>query len=321
MPAQKSTKSWIQKILQGDLRTVARTCSLFENEDPLSESILSEIYRYTGNAFVLGITGPPGVGKSSLLSSLVEEAVRHGYQVGVIAVDPTSPLTGGALLADRLRMANLNHNSVFVRSLATRGTLGGLAFASFGILRTLEAMGKNFIFVETVGAGQNEVEVSHLATSTLYVTIPHLGDEIQALKAGILEVCDIFLVNKADLGNAEVAISQLRAMLTLKESSTAFPGKDAVPIWSPPILSCSALKKQGIAQIFHAVLQHFEYLKSTGELFERKRKQVQAELAAIMERRIAKEVESKLTTRATDLLLSKKSDPATLAKKILRRKQ
>lgn len=318
MPAQKATKSWIQKILQGDIRTVARACSLFENEDSLSESILADLYRYTGNAFVLGITGPPGVGKSSLLSCLIEEAVRRGYQVGVIAVDPTSPLTGGALLADRLRMVPLNCDSVFVRSLATRGSLGGLAFAAFGILRIFEAMGKNFIFVETVGAGQNEVEVSRLATSTLYVTIPHLGDEIQALKAGILEVCDIFLVNKADLGNAEVAVSQLRAMLTLKESSS---NKRDLQPWVPPILSCSALKKQGIAQLFNAVCQHFEYLKSTGELFERKRKQVYAELATILERRIAKDVESKLTSKVTDLLLAKKSDPIALAKKILKRKR
>lgn len=317
MPDKKIAKNWTNRILQGDVRTVARACSLFENEDPLAGTILSQIYRYTGNALVIGITGPPGAGKSSLLSCLIEETLLRGYQVGVIAVDPTSPITGGAFLADRLRMTTIHQDSVFVRSLATRGSRGALAFASFGVLRLLEAMGKNFIFVETVGAGQNEVEVTRLATSTVYVTIPNLGDEIQALKAGILELADIFVVNKADLGFAELAVSQLRSVLTLKEPSQK---KESTPSWSPPILVASALKKQGIVQIFEAVLHHWEYLKSTGKLFDRKRKQVAFELETILERGVVHKLQSKLTERNLELLLSKKNDPYSLSKKILRRR-
>lgn len=303
------------------MRATAQACSAVENEDPIAPELLSRLYRYTGNALVIGITGPPGAGKSSLLDSLIEEAVAHDYQVGVLAVDPTSPLTGGALLADRLRMGSANHGQVFVRSLATRGSLGGLASASFGILRILEAAGKNLIFVETVGAGQSDIDVAHLALTTLYVTVPNLGDEIQALKAGILELSDIFIVNKSDLGGFELALSQMRALLTFKDHDLLELKKKSGISWTPPILSASALKKQGIAQIFASILSHYEFLRSSGKLFERKRGQIYSEMKTILERRLSQSVNSKIKERTLDLLSSKKSDPYSETEKILKLKR
>ena len=285
---------------------------MIENEEPLAKGILSSLYPFSGNAFVIGITGPPGAGKSTLLSCLIEEALTHKYHVGVIAVDPSSPLTGGALLADRLRMSSTNHQQVYIRSLATRGSVGGLAYASFGILRVLEAMGKDFIFVETVGAGQDEIAVSNLAATTIYVTVPHLGDEIQALKAGILEVSDIFIVNKSDLGQSEITISQLRSALTVRGG-----GEKA---WKPPILSASASQGKGIAQIFSTILSHQDFLTSSGEGKVRRRRQVSQELMTILEKSMWQEIRSKLTEEALERLLNKKLDPHSLARKILSKK-
>lgn len=332
---RKLAKTWIEKILQGDIRTVARACSMIENGDPLSEDLLASIHRFSGKAIVVGITGPPGAGKSSLLSCLIEEALSRQYQVGVIAVDPSSPVSGGALLADRLRMGSLKDDQVYIRSLATRGSLGGLAFAAFGILHVLEAMGKEIIFVETVGAGQNEIAVTQLAATTLYVTVPNLGDEIQALKAGILELADIFIVNKSDLGNSEITASHLRSTLTLKEPFDAPPslaGEAALGFggsfkaksqnrWSAPILTASAARRSGIAQIFSSILSHHKFLESSGEMVERKRKQLCAELFFILEKNLSAELNSLLKGKLLETLLSKKLSPYALAREILSKKR
>lgn len=310
--SKKIIAGLVDKIRQGDIRSAARACTLIENEDPDSSALLSLLYPLSGTATVVGITGPPGAGKSTLLAGLIEEAAAHGEQVGVIAVDPSSPLTGGALLADRLRIDS-GQNQIYIRSVATRGTLGGLACAVFGILRVLEAMGKTMIFVETVGAGQNEIAVTQLATTTLYVTVPHLGDEIQALKAGILEVSDIFVVNKSDLGNAEMAVSQLRSILTLKDPAAA-------PSWTYPVLSASAAQRKGLPQIFKSILDHRAFLERTGEGMERRKKQASAELLSILERQVMIEMKSYLSGKMLDHLVHKRQNPQTLVKQILSRR-
>lgn len=328
-PSPKNlAKTWLEEIQQGNIRTVARVCSLIENEDPLSEKILALLYPFSGQSIVVGITGPPGVGKSTLLSRLVEEALAHQYQVGVIAIDPSSPISGGAILADRLRMSSANQEKVFIRSVATRGSAGGLAYASFGILRVLETMGKKIVFIETVGSGQNEIMVTNLATTTIFVTVPNLGDEIQALKAGILEVSDIFVVNKSDLGNSEITVSQLRSSLTLKDLSERFSmtsdGELLHPAnnheWKFPILSASAIHKKGIAQIFASILEHQEFLRSGGELELRKKKQIMSELFFILEKKLMQDLKTKLTDKLIHSLLKKKLTPHALAKQIISRK-
>ena len=319
MPSDRSpkltVKNWVRKIRRGDARAVARACSMIENEEPESERILRGLYPFSGNSMVIGITGPPGAGKSTLLSCLVAEALSNRYKVGVIAVDPSSPVSGGALLADRLRIGGAHSREVYIRSVATRGTLGGLAYASFGILRVLEAMGKDIIFVETVGAGQNEIAVSKLATTTVFVTVPNLGDEIQAMKAGILEVSDIFVVNKSDLGNHETAISQLRFALTLKDplESPAPPPAGLRGAWKFPILPASALQRKGIAQVFFSIVNHQRSLRSSGELEIRIRRQVRAELFYILEKKLAVEIQSRLTDKILDSLARKRTDPHSLA--------
>ena len=324
-PTTPPAKEWAEKIRSGDIRTAARACSLIENEDPQADSILAAIYPYTGRAMVVGVTGPPGAGKSTLLSCLVEEAVGHSYKVGVIAVDPSSPISGGALLADRLRIDTSDRSQVYIRSLATRGSLGGLAAASFGILRVMEAMGKALIFVETVGAGQNEVAVSSLATTTVFVTVPNLGDDIQALKAGILEVCDIFAVNKSDLGNAEVAVSQLRTVLTMREfqeagSEPVLPNSSELSIsWRLPVMAVSAHQKKGVAQLFSAIMSHHQQLAATRMLEQRRRRQVSAEIELLLERKLSVELKSLITEKVIDSLMSHEKSPHALAAQLVAR--
>lgn len=338
----RSLKNWIDKIRQGDLRAVARACSLIENEDPISEKILSLLYRFSGNSIVVGITGPPGSGKSVLLSCLVDEAIHHQYKVGVIAVDPSSPLSGGAILADRLRIRSATDERVYIRSLATRRTPGSFSPASFGILRVLEAMGKGMIFVETVGSGQNEVEVTRLATTTLLVTVPNLGDEIQALKSGISELSDIFVVNKSDLGNSETTVSQLRSVLTMKDLSEtspySFPSSSrtrrenrteqttpqphrSMNQWKSPILAVSALQKRGIAKIFSSILEHQNYLVSSGELEVRNKERISAEIFSILERKIKTKIESNLTDKRLQNLAIKKEDLYSFVRKTLSKRK
>jgi LAO/AO transport system kinase len=246
----------IEKIRRQDVRAIARLMSLVENNAPEATAALKELYPITGQAFIVGITGPPGSGKSTLTDQLTKEFRRSGKTVGIIAVDPTSPFTGGAILADRIRMQQHSlDGGVFIRSMATRGHLGGLAKATGDVVNVLDAAGKEVILVETVGVGQDEVEVVKTADTCVVVTVPGLGDDIQAIKAGILEIADIFVVNKADREGADKTVTELHAMMGLA------PGRSE---WVPPILKTIATQGQGIAELAERILAHRAYLDRRG---------------------------------------------------------
>src|SRR5580698_3563166 len=236
---------WAEKILAGDLRSLARAATLVENRSPAAEALLTELFPYTGKARMIGITGAPGAGKSTLTDRLVGELRREGQAVGVLAVDPTSPYTGGAVLGDRIRM--LGHHAdpgVFIRSMATRGHLGGLAAATTDMALLLDAAGKEIVLIETVGVGQDELEVAKLADVTVVVLVPGMGDDVQAIKAGILEIADIFVINKADQPDAD---RLERELLALQSLSTRPDG------WVPPIVHAVATECQGIVETLAAI--------------------------------------------------------------------
>jgi len=239
-----------QKILAGDLRALARAATAVENRAPQAETLLKELFPHTGRATVLGITGAPGAGKSTLVDKLVHDLRRENKAVGVIAVDPTSPYTGGAILGDRIRMLSHYADShVFIRSMATRGWLGGLAAATTDMALLLDAAGKDFVLIETVGVGQDEVEIAKLADVTIVVLVPGMGDDVQAIKAGIMEIADIFVINKSDQPDADRLEREIKAIQSL---STRKDG------WVPPIVRAVATEGQGIEKTLAAVRSFLE---------------------------------------------------------------
>lgn len=236
---------WAEKILSGDLRSLARAATAVENRSSSAESLLKELFPRTGHAAVIGITGAPGAGKSTFTDRLIQELRREGKSVGVLAVDPTSPYSGGAVLGDRIRM--LSHHAdphVFIRSMATRGHLGGLAAATTDMALLLDAAGKEYVLIETVGVGQDEIEIAKLADATVVVLVPGMGDDVQVIKAGILEIADVFVINKSDQPGADRLEREILAMQAL---STRPDG------WVPPIVRTIATEGQGIVETLSAI--------------------------------------------------------------------
>jgi LAO/AO transport system kinase len=262
---------------QGEQRAVARLISLIEDAGPRVREVAAALVPHTGNAQVVGLTGSPGVGKSTTTSALVSAVRARGKRVAVLAVDPSSPFSGGALLGDRVRMQEHAVDSgVFIRSMAARGHLGGLSAATPQAVRVLDAAGCDVVFVETVGVGQSEIEVVSLADTTVVMLAPGMGDGVQAAKAGILEVADILVVNKADRDGAETTTRDLRNMLSL----TAHP-EDGAPFWSPPIVKTVAVRGEGLDKLTAAIDEHREWLESTGEGDRRRLRRAEAEIEAI----------------------------------------
>lgn len=271
--------SLAQEVLAGNRLALARLLTAIENDTPAGHEALRALFAYTGRAHLIGITGAPGTGKSSLANQLAR-FYRHPVngapkRVAVVAVDPSSPFTGGALLGDRIRMRDLAGDpGVFIRSMASRGALGGLAKATARMVQALDAAGYEVILIETVGAGQAEVDIARLAHTTLVVEAPGLGDDIQAIKAGILEIADILVVNKADLPGAEVTERILREALRLAPASPTG--------WAPPVLKTVATDGKGIAELIAAIEQHHAHLQKTGLWAQRERQRLQAELEHLL---------------------------------------
>jgi len=259
-------------VRAGDRRALARAITLVESSEPLAFDLVRELYPETGRAYVVGVTGPPGVGKSSLISALVRHLRELGRTVGVISVDPSSPFTKGALLGDRIRLADhFLDPGVFIRSMGTRGHLGGLAEAALQAMLVLDAAGKELIFVETVGAGQSEVEVMGVADTVLLVLMPGSGDSVQALKAGIMEIPDVIAVNKMDHPAAKTMLNEVRSILSLDRESA----------WRPPIVLTEATRDENVPELWERIEEHRAHLEAEGRLEERRRRNLAGEVFAV----------------------------------------
>jgi LAO/AO transport system kinase len=269
-----SVPELVEQARAGEARAVARLISLVEDASPVLRDVMAALAPYSGNARIVGITGSPGVGKSTSTSALVKELRATGQRVGVLAVDPSSPFSGGALLGDRVRMSeHALDREVYIRSMASRGHLGGLSWTTPQALRVLDAAGCDVILVETVGVGQSEVEIAGLADTTLVLLAPGMGDGIQAAKAGILEIGDVYVVNKADRDGADQVRRDLRGMLALAERPEGS--------WKPPIVTTIAQKGEGVADVVTAIDDHHEWLVSSGELEKRRVRRAREEIEAI----------------------------------------
>jgi LAO/AO transport system kinase len=302
----------VEGVLGGDRRAMARAISLVEDGAPELEELSAGLYPHTGNAFTVGLTGSPGVGKSSLTEHLVREARSQDRSVAVLAIDPTSPFTGGALLGDRLRMqTHATDPKVFIRSMATRGHLGGMALAAPEAIRILDAAGTDVVIVETVGVGQAEVEVAGATDTTLVVVAPGWGDAVQVAKAGILEIADVFVVNKADRDGAGEAARDLELMLKMGESAD----------WRPPVVKTSAATGDGVADLWEAIESHRKHLESTGALDRNRRVRLVAEVQTLAAQETKELVHAELD-RDEDLgrrLAEREVDPYRAAAMLLER--
>ena len=278
-----------ERILAGDCLALARLLTQIENEQPEGFEVLSELFPHSGQAHLLGVTGPPGTGKSTLVNRLAL-ALRSRTQktVAVVAVDPSSPFTGGAILGDRIRMRDLSGDpGIFIRSMASRGALGGLARTTSAVVDALDAAGFGWILIETVGAGQAEVEIARTAHTTLVVEAPGLGDDVQAIKAGILEVADLLVVNKADLPGADKTVRALQASLEMASGERRAHGPASAigqsnEVWRPPVLQTVALLGDGIHEVLDAILRHRAHLETTGSRASRDQERLRAEVLALL---------------------------------------
>ncbi len=300
-------------IVRGkDHRSLARLISTIENDPGKSREIISSIYDMTGSAEIIGMTGPPGAGKSTLLHKVALGYRARGKTVGIIAVDPTSPFTGGALLGDRIRMPELAADpGVFMRSLGSRGYHGGLSRAVGDVIRILDAAGFDVLLIESVGAGQGEVDIFRNVRTSILVTVPGLGDDVQALKAGIMEIGDIFVVNKADRDGADQKIMELEGMIELDDASS----------WHPPVVPTQALFNKGIEELLQAIDEHEQYLATSGEDWEREQERSAFFLRDALHQEVEKLLKSRIDgaqfERMVDSISKRVNDPHSAARALL----
>jgi LAO/AO transport system kinase len=335
-----SAQGLADAVLAGNVRAASRLMRLIDDGAPVATAALQLLFPRTGRAWVVGITGSPGAGKSTLTDRLIAHYRAQGKTVGVIAVDPTSPFTGGAILGDRIRMqGHASDPGVFIRSLATRGNLGGLSRATGDCLRVMDAMGRDVVLVETVGVGQDEIDIAQLAHTTVVVLVPGMGDDIQAIKAGILEVADVFVVNKADLDGADRVVRELRANLELRhaikapamdhdayhrmviakaEGRAVEPSVDPLE-WEPPIQKVISAKGQGVDELAAAIERHQQHLVTTGEKAKREQTRAMTQFLALLRERLLRAGLERLERERGNLpdvarrIADREADPYALA--------
>ncbi len=314
MKLKSSLETLSKDLLRGDRRALAKAISLVEDGGPDASELVKSLFSHSGRAHVIGITGSPGVGKSTLVDALITEIRQSGLKIGVLAVDPSSPFTGGAILGDRIRMqGHTLDKNVFIRSMANHGQAGGVALATYDAIRMFEASGYDLILIETVGVGQSELAIAKTADTTVLVLMPGSGDDIQAIKSGIMEIGDIFVVNKGDLPGANKTTSEITASLELTNFENA---------WRPPVIPAVAETGQGVDKVWQALKDHFQFLTSTGLLAQRRQAKIQAELAelvaALARENLRNSIESSAEARKLlSQVLEKQVDPHSAAEELM----
>ncbi|MBY8986962.1 MAG: methylmalonyl Co-A mutase-associated GTPase MeaB [Candidatus Lokiarchaeota archaeon] len=318
-----------QKLIKGNTRAAARLITFVENDMDAAEDIINSIYKHTGNAYILGITGAPGTGKSTFISTLIKNYVDLGKKIGVICVDPTSPLTGGALLGDRIRMKQyFSLNNVFIRSMANRGQLGGLARATEDVIKILDAYGCDIIIIETVGVGQSEVDIFKSAQTVVVLLVPGLGDDIQAIKSGIMEITDVFVVNKMDLPGADKKVADIMQMLEFRKNykyDSKIMGQKYAKIeqWTPEITKVNSRTGENFEKLLELINKHKIFLKQSGILSNYLENRITNETLQILKHKLTKKVEKLLKTdtkieQYISQAIQKSLDPYSMANLIIK---
>lgn len=290
----------VDKIRNKDKRAIARAITLIEEDDPRSKLLLTEIFKFTGKSYRIGITGPPGAGKSTLTNYLTQWLVREGFSVGVIAIDPSSPFTGGAILGDRVRMSDLSlMDDVFIRSMATRGSLGGLAKMANEVADVMDAAGMDFIIFETVGVGQTELDIAMAADTVVVVLVPESGDSIQAMKAGLMEIADIFVINKSDREGSTKITVELESMLKMRTVDH---------IWNIPVMKTVAHRNQGIDDLGRELMTHKSFLQKEGLLSEKRKQRLDARFTTLIQQKLYNDFIQKMPADKIAGMMSKVYD-------------
>ena len=306
----------VKEVLEGSHRSVARLITWLEDEDPRAYECMEKLYSHTGRAYILGITGSPGAGKSTLTDKLSRVIRKKGLTVGIVAVDPSSPFTGGAVLGDRVRMSELSEDpGVFIRSMATRGFLGGMAKATGDVVKALDAFGKDVVIIETVGVGQDEVDVIGIADTTCLILVPGLGDAIQSMKAGVMEIADIYVINKADRPGADQLFGEVSSRV---EQDVHIKSSD----WSPPVTMTVAVDDQGLTELWESIDRHKQYLHDSGRFIEKRRQRTCQETLRMIHNELYRLVRDQLQSSGqldtlVEDILHHKRDPYSIMRQIV----